>query len=349
MPSRKLILPAALGLTLFVLAQVAQANVAPPAASASQLPNPQSTSVPPAVVTKRSAATLAPPIGNADPETAMNALLRQTLAQQAEQARDAARSNQALKDQVESLRPGIWDRLGTALIAIVGALVGALSAYFLQRQRLEYDRRAARQTAGIKEVSEIKQFRGRQLNEFYAPLEALLNQGLVVRNELYTRLLSTNDSRVSFSKIPDPIAANNWSLGIKLQGGDVKPFRLLEDLPLLQATFPDLMGTVGETVRINGLIVKLIHEKVGLVLHENVELSQELGTFLAHQSVLVDMYKTVKEGSQTVPPKYTTTFPRLLQKLVAKDCRDLRKELGEWEVEVSRWVAELSPAFGETP
>jgi small-conductance mechanosensitive channel len=286
-------------------------------------------------------------------ESATQTLLRQAIAQQAEQAKEGARANQAIKDQLESLRPSFVDKALPAFIgflaSLVGALVGAWVAYRLQIQRLDYDRQAARQTAGVKELSDIKQFRGRQLNEFYAPLEALLKQGLIVRNELYTRLLATNDPNVSFSKMPDPQAANKWSLGIQRKGEQMRPFRLLNDLPVLHATFPDLMGTVGETVRINKLIVKLVHEKVGLVLHKNIELSQQLGTFLAHQTVLVAMYSSVKKGGLATPPKYTTTFPRDLQRLVTKDCEKLRKELEDWETEVSGWIRQLSTQAGTPP
>jgi hypothetical protein len=275
------------------------------------------------------------------------------LLQQAQQARDAARSAQALKDQVESLRPNYTDKIITGVVAILSALVGAgigaLSGYALQRERVKHDQQAARQAAGMKEVSEIKQFRGRQLNEFYAPLEALLKQGLIVRNELYARLKATTQTGVVFSEISDADAANGWSLGIAVGSESARAFRLLDDLPLLQATFPEVMGTVGETVRINQLIVKLIHEKVGLVLHGSDTLSQQLGTFLAHQSVLEDMYKTVKKNKAAVVPKYTTTFPRQLQRLVSDDCEKLRRELQAWEAKMSAWIDDIGATGGQAP
>lgn len=293
------------------------------------------------------------PTPSAVAEDATRALLRQALAQQAEQALEASRSTQALKDQMESLRPSARDRLITAIVAIggaiLGAAIGALSGYFLQRDRLKYDRQAARQAAGMKELSEIKQFRGRQLNEFYAPLEALLKQGLIVRNELYARLEKTNSPNVTFNRIPDPKAANGWSLGIAANGQASRPYKLLEDLPLLQKEFPFVMGTVGETVRINQLIVKLIHEKIGLVLHGSDDLSEQLGVFLAHQSVLEDMYATVQAGNATSVPQYTTTFPRKLQGLVTRDSALLRDELKEWQSTVSGWLHDMLPSVRKTP
>lgn len=271
-------------------------------------------------------------------------LLKKVIAQQVQQAEQLNRQHEVMKQQIELLRPKPWDKWLPAFFGLIGALLGSVVAFAMQRQRLRFDRRAARQAAGIKEVSEIKQFRSRQLNEFYAPIQALLKQGLVVRNELYGRLLAKEVEGATFSKIPDQIAAQGWSLGIQHVGNECKPFRLIDEMSFLQHAYPQLMGNVGETVRINSLIVKLVHEKVGLVLHENAELSQQLGIFLAHQSVLEDVYKSVTtQGTAlALTPGYTTTFPRDLQRLVQVDCDKLRNELKDWQVEVSQWMKEMA-------
>lgn len=273
--------------------------------------------------------------------SATDALLNRVLAQQAEQA-------QQLREQIDMLRPKPWDKWLPAIFGLLGTIVGAVSGYCLQKQRLRFDRRAARQAAGIKEVSEIKQFRSRQINEFYAPLQALLKQGLVVRNEMYGRLLASNVPGVTFTRITDEKAAVGWSLGIQRAGGEVKPFRLIDEMSVLQQSYPHLMGNVGESVRINDLIVKLVHEKVGLVLHENSELSQQLGILLAHQSVLKDVYRAVTTlGASSPPiPEYTTTFPRDLQRLVQEDCDKLRNELKQWQQQVTQWMDKMAADGG---
>lgn len=275
--------------------------------------------------------------------SAQQRLLTLVLAQQMEQAREMARQDQALQEKITAVTPSIADKFATGVIALGSALIGALSAYLLRRQRLRHDEKSAQRAAGVKELAEIKQFRGRQLNEFYAPLEALLKQGLVVRDELYAYLLATSVPTAQFHRVPDDTATNGWSLSVSRRGEEERPFRLLVDLPLIQESFPDAMSTVGELVRINGQIVKLIHKKVGLVLHENTELSQQLGTFLAHQSVLGGMYKAVTAGGVVAVPNYSTTFPRTLQRLVIDDCNMLRAELSEWERDVAQWVKEMSP------
>lgn len=253
------------------------------------------------------------------------------------------RTHQALQKQIEGLRPGWWDRWLTALTGLMGALMGttvaAYSAYRLQRQRHQFEQASARQTAGINELAQIKLFRSRQLNEFYGPLQALLQQGLVVRNELYARMRASPAPGVNFSDLPPRPGSQRQSLGIQHGSEDIRPFRLIDELPFIWQAYPQLMSNVGEMVRINGLIVALIHDRVGLVLHENEDLSQKLGVFLAHQSVLQDVYESVKGDSGGAAPAfgYSTTFPDGLQEAVDGDCVKLRDELREWEERVTRW------------
>lgn len=253
------------------------------------------------------------------------------------------RTHQALQKQIEGLRPSWWDKWLTVLTGLVGALMGttvaAYSAYRLQQQRHQFEQISARQTAGINELAQIKLFRSRQLNEFYGPLQALLQQGLVVRNELYRRMRASPATGVNFSDLPPRPGSQHQSLGIQHGSGEIRPFRLIDELPFIRKAYPHLMGNVGEMVRINGLVVALIHERVGLVLHDNEDLSQKLGVFLAHQSVLQDVYKSVKGNSDGAGPAfgYSTTFPDGLQEAVDGDCAKLRDELREWEGRVTQW------------
>lgn len=253
------------------------------------------------------------------------------------------RIQQALEKQIEGLRPSRWDKWLSALAGLAGALLGATvaacSAYLLQKQRQQFEQTAARQTAGINELAQIKQFRSRQLNEFYGPLQALLQQGLVVRDELYRRMTVAPAAGVAFSNLPPRPGSQHQSLGIQHGTEPVVPFRLIDELPFIQQAYPQLMSNVGEMVRINSLVVALIHDKVGLVLHENSDLSQKLGVFLAHQSVLQEVHASVKgSGGSTVPAHgYSTTFPAGLQEAVDADCTKLRNELRQWEEQVTQW------------
>lgn len=81
-----------------------------------------------------------------------------------------------------------------------------------------------------------------------------------------------------------------------------------------------------------------------MVLHQSIELSQKLGIFLAHQSVLEEVFKTVSSaGCAPLNLGYSTTYPRGLDALVRRDCDKLRSELGQWEGTVLEWMGGMVP------
>jgi hypothetical protein len=269
--------------------------------------------------------------------------LTQLLERQAEQTRLLEQQHEQTRLQIAAVAPSTWDKILPALFAMAGALIASAGAYFLQRQRLLFDQRASRQSAGTDAVSEIKNFRSRQLNEFYAPLEALLKQGIVLRDELYNRLQANPMPGTTFTQIPNPLSGSGYSLWVQRAGQNNIPFRLIDEMPYLQAHHVHLMPNVAEIVRINSLIVKLLNKKIGLVLHDSVDLSHKLGIFLAHQSVLEEVFKTVSTTGTTVQLGYSTAFPRGLDKLVNDDCTKLRVELAQWQRVVESWMDDILP------
>lgn len=265
--------------------------------------------------------------------------------------RELVAQHSALKDHISTLRPNVLDKWLPAifgfLAALLGAGVAAGSSFLLQRQRLRFEREAARRSAGIKELASIYEFRGRQLNEFYAPLEALLLQGFIVRSELYKILESSEGERFSYTLEK---GRGSKSLYVKHDGEKKKPFKLIDEMGFLKKEYPHVMSIISETVRINRLIVDLIHKKVGLVLHENAQLSEELGLFLAHHSVLEEVFRQNGEVMSESPGitgevKFVTAFPRDMPSLVKKDCERLRKDLRLWEADVSSWAGRSPSAL----
>jgi hypothetical protein len=264
--------------------------------------------------------------------------LTQVLERQRAQTQMIERQYDQTQKQIATLRPSIWDKSLPAIFGVLGAVIASCGAYLLQRQRLAFDQREARRTAGTTALAEIKNFRSRQLNEFYAPLEALLRQVVVLRDELYERMRANPIAGVNFKSKQDPAAATGYSLWV-VRGSTEVPFRLIDEMQFLHHHYPQLMPNVAEMVRINSLIVKLLHKSIGLVLHESVELSQKLGIFLAHQSVLEEVFKTVSSVSGApLNLGYSTTYPRGLDALVKCDCDKLRNELEQWERTVLEWT-----------
>ncbi|MGO1000121.1 hypothetical protein [Lysobacter sp. CA196] len=217
-----------------------------------------------------------------------------------------------------------------------------MAAYLLQRARLRFDRESAFQKAGVEAISVIKSFRSRQLNEFYAPLQALLKQSHVLRDELYQRLRAAPPPGVGLEMRDEEKAFSGSSLYIQHPGMDFKPFRLIDEMSFIQKQCPHLVPNVAAIVAVNDHVAKLLLDKIGLVRPESSELSGVLGQFLAHKSILDEIVGAASQaGSKATPLGYTTAFPRNLNALVAADCEWLRSDLALWEQQATAWMTQV--------
>jgi hypothetical protein len=279
-----------------------------------------------------------------------------------------------LSAQIAALKPSPFDKWLPAIFGAIGALFGALIAAGaaaklqagrllhegqIQRERLFYEERSqaeklrheelsAERAIGHHAMAEIMAFRSKQLNEFYGPLEALLKQGLVLRDEFYRRLESTQTEKpnVTYRWQSDDEAATGKSLWIKRDGSDEVAFRMIDEMKLINDSYPQLLPNVAEIVRVGDLIVAHVHSRIGLVLPDSTDsglLSDKLGIFLAHQSVLKEVFGHVDDPVDD-PAKdwsnlgYSASFPRGLDALVKKDSAKLRRELTNWEIKVRQWT-----------
>ncbi|WP_354274502.1 hypothetical protein [Stenotrophomonas rhizophila] len=238
--------------------------------------------------------------------------------------------------------------LAPAALSVLGVLFGAGLANWstsrLQKRRLESERDGSRAMAGIAAASKLSEFKSRQLYELYAPLEALLLQNVTVRGELYRMLMESHCADRKYEMRPDPRGRKGQSLFVvPADGTDAIPFRLIEQMAYLQANHDNVMGPVGEIVSVNGRIVALLHEKIGLVRSDNRKLSKRLGRFLAHQGVLQAIAFPAGAAGSAPLPSYTTTFPRRLDKLVKRDAETLRKEIRDWESITLGWLGPFVP------
>ena len=229
-------------------------------ATALQRPVSLSATSGPSAVAVQATASSPPPVEKPVPDeehSEASIKLTQVLERQGEQTHVMERQYDQTQKQIATLRLSIWDKALPAVFGVLGAVIASCGAYLLQRQRLAFDQREARRTAGTTALAEIKNFRSRQLNEFYAPLEALLRQVVVLRDELYERMKANPIAGVSFKSKQDPAAVTGYSLWVYRES-TVVPFRLIDEMRFLHHHYPQLMPNVAEMVRINGLIVKLL-------------------------------------------------------------------------------------------
>ena len=252
------------------------------------------------------------------------------------------RESEQTRREIRALRPSLFDKALPAIAAIFAALATSMAAYLLQRARLRFDNESAFQKAGVEAISVIKNFRSRQLNEFYAPLQALLKQSHVLRDELYQRLRAAPPSGVGLEMRDEEKAFSGSSLYIQHPGLDFKPFRLIDEMGFIQKQCPHLVPNVAAIVAVNDHVARLLLDKIGLVRTESTELSGVLGQFLAHKSILDEIVGAASQtGSKATPLGYTTAFPRNLSALVAADCEWLRSDLALWEQQAIAWMTQV--------
>jgi hypothetical protein len=254
-------------------------------------------------------------------------------------------SEKRISERIAASTPSIWSVLLPALIGVVGALLGAvagaLGAYLTQRSRIDYDLNAAKRQVAHQAQADRMAFRARQLYEFYGPMRARLKQSLELRQELYAQLERHAAGDIAVFYKTDPIASLGRSLWLQVEGQEPRPFRLIDELPLLASRFPNLIPHVGEIVAISDHIAALIHEQIGLVLPSNEALSDMLAKYLAHHSVMREAFVRATTKPELPPLSgYSAVFPRELDRIVEQDFAWLRQELSGWEASVQAWLAE---------
>lgn len=238
-----------------------------------------------------------------------------------------AASEARLAQRIAQLKPEPAPKSTSGWYVVLGALIAAATGYLTQRAKVSADDRLSRRTSGRQVIADIMTFRSRQLNEFYAPLRALLGQGLGIRNQLYDQLLANPLAGYNFYLKGEAIAATGQSLWYT-HGGVDKPFRMIDDLGLLNQQLPHLLPLVDEILKANDAAAKVILEHGGLALPDNDKLTDMLGAYLAHHAILKQIRATV---SCPVVVKYTKIFPRGFDKVIQQDFEKLADELRVWQ------------------
>lgn len=238
---------------------------------------------------------------------------------------EIAASEARLAQRIDHMKPASAPSSGW--FVLLGALIAAGAGYSSQRAKASADDRLARRNAGHQAIADIMAFRSRQLNEFYSPLRALLGQGLGIRKQLYDQLLENQLLGYNFYYKGEPIAATGQSLWYAHAGVD-KPFRMIDDLRLLNQELPHLIPLVDEILKANDAAAKVILQHGGLALPDNDNLADMLGAYLAHHAILRHIRDTLASPTAAV---YTSIFPRGFDKVIQQDFKKLAGELRVWQ------------------
>lgn len=188
---------------------------------------------------------------------------------------------------------------GTAafLGVIVAGLLTLLTAHLTanrERQRMSIaavqQLELARQQAVFQQTEKLLEFRVKQLEEFYAPMFALLQQSTALYIKMCQQL--SEDEPERYRSVAEP-ETNSFQMKVKARDGTWKEFRLVDQLPAVKKNIKAYALAKG-IIAIAGKTTAIISEHAGLA---TADLMNILGHYLAHYAILSE----INNGKETEP------------------------------------------------
>lgn len=235
-----------------------------------------------------------------------------------------------------------------AAAAILGAaLLGICGQYFMARRE---DRRAiaaaqqaaeqARQEAVFRHTEQILEFRLKQMEQFYAPMFALLGQSKGLYEKMLDQLAQDDPQRYRLPPEPDP---QDHRLQVRNKDGEWKGFRLLDQLPAVK-TNPKAFALADRILQIGEQMTKIISEHAGLASEDLIGL---LGQYMAHYAILSTIHKLGETEAYEPEWHKRGYYPRQLDGKIEEGYRELTHFLAEY-VNASKRMLEALPAAQRT-
>jgi hypothetical protein len=203
--------------------------------------------------------------------------------------------------------------------AIVAALLGIAGQQFAAKRAT----RLAREEALYRHAEQILELRMRQVQQFYAPIFALLRQS----KDLYDKLLQqlVEDEPTRYRKAPNPVGADfHWEVLDK--NGNWQGFRLLDQFPAVK-TNRKALALADANLAIGAKICKIITTRAGYASEALVEM---LGQYMAHHAIL----STIRNGAETAPfePGWHKVgyYPFGLDQKIAEAYHELSRSIDEY-------------------
>ena len=256
---------------LFALPTTAQ-QATPPGAQAQQRTPPGVTQVTSSSNASTSAGAKAPPttVSDADQETIKE-----------------------LTHRIQKLELGIIEKSRTssgdiAIIVAFIALFGQLLIVWREDRRAgraaEKAVELAKQEARFQQTERTVEFRLKQLQQFYAPMRALLRQSEGLYNQMRHRLAQDQSDQYRWAQTPDP---KDGKFEVRAKDGTWKGFRLLDQLPAVRGN-PYAFALVEGILQTGEKMTRIISEHAGLA---SEDLNEMLGEYMAHYAALSAIYR----------------------------------------------------------
>jgi hypothetical protein len=197
----------------------------------------------------------------------------------------------------------------------------------------------ARQEAVFKHTEKILEFRLKQMEQFYAPMFALLEQSKALYDKLLAQLVQ--DESGKYQMDPQVKEIPGYRLYVLAEDGKWKGFRLLDQLPEVKKNAKAL-ALVDGIIKIGNSMTQIISDHAGLASEKIIK---TLGQYLAHFALLSTIYQSSETSAY--PPGWHQMgyYPRELNKMIEEGYSELSRFLDKY-ASASRNMLETNQILG---
>lgn len=213
---------------------------------------------------------------------------------------------------------------GIGAAAVFGAaVVAAILGIFGQLLGARRTAQLARTEALYRHAENVLKFQIKQVQEFYAPIFALLRQSKDLYDKMLEQLVEDDSER--YRKVPTAVGSEfRWE--VRDEKGEWKGFRLLDQFPAIKRN-PKALALADANLEIGAKICKVISTRAGYASEDLVDM---LGQYMAHYAIL----SAIRHGSETLPfePGWHKVgyYPFGLDTRIRDTYREISKSIDEY-------------------
>lgn len=225
--------------------------------------------------------------------------------------------------------------------ALTNALIAALALLGASWIAGKWAAERAKQEAVYRGTEKILEYRLKQMEQFYAPMFALLGQSKALYDKMLHQLAQDEPNRYKWVDPPDAQGYRFYVLDDEDQ--QWKGFRLLDQFPAVRSN-PKALALAERILDVGKQMTEVISKHAGLASEDSMDL---LGEYLAHYAIL----STIYSSRETTPYKpgwhEKGYYPRKLNERIEAGYRELSQFLNEYGRASKRMLEALSTAKGD--
>jgi len=181
----------------------------------------------------------------------------------------------------------------------------------------------AKDAALFKHAEQMMEFKLKQIQEFYGPLHAALQQSRGLYDKLLDQLVYDDSAR--YQRTPNA-TGDDYRLQVLDKAGQWKDFRLVDQLPAVKSN-QRAMALVDAIIGLGRNMCDIIATRAGYAAENSVEL---LGLYMAHHAILT----AIRNGSESEafePGRHKVgAFPYGLDKVIGDKYHELSNAIDQY-------------------